>query len=84
MSMVYEDQLGSINAGNEVRFYNPPRPGERIRITGRIVDKYVRHDRPYIVTEATATGEDGRLLERIRTIELKKPAVVGEKWAKKE
>jgi len=78
--MVYDDQVGGVNAGNEVEFYNPPVPGKRIRVTGRVYDRYWRRDKPYFVTEATAVDEDGRLLERVRTYQLKKPEEVGKKW----
>ena len=49
-------------------------------MTGRIHDKYLRRDKPYMVIEATAIDEDGRLLERLRTYQMKKPDEVGKKW----
>ena len=79
-AMVYEDRRGSVNAGNEVEFFNPPVPGKMVRVTGRIADKYIRRDNPYLVIEATAVDEDGRLLEKLRTYQLKKPDEVGKKW----
>ena len=79
-AMVYDDQTGGVNAGNEVEFYNPPIPGKKIRVTGRIADKYLRRDKPYMVIEATAVDEDGRLLEKLRTYQMKKPDEVGKKW----
>jgi len=79
-AMVYHDDTGGINAGNEVEFYNPPIPGKKIRVTGRIADKYLRRDKPYLVIEATAVDEDGRLLEKLRTYQMKKPDEVGKKW----
>ena len=79
-AMVYEDKRGSVNAGNEVEFFNPPVPGKRVRVTGRIADKYIRRSNPYLVIEATAVDEDGRLLEKLRTYQLKKPDEVGKKW----
>ena len=78
--MVYEDATGNVNAGNEVEFFNEPTPGKRVRVTARLADKYHRRDRPYIVLEATAVDEDGRLLERVRTYQLKKPDELGRKW----
>ena len=80
LNMVYDDTTGGVNAGNEVEFFNPPIPGKRIYVTGRIADKYLRRDKPYLVIEATATDEDGRLLERLRTYQMKKPDEVGKKW----
>ena len=79
-NMVYDDQTGGVNAGNEVEFFNPPIPGKRIKVTGRIYDKYLRRDKPYMVIEATAEDEDGRLLEKLRTYQMKKPDEVGKKW----
>ncbi len=80
LSMVYEDTTGGVNAGNEMEFHNPPLPGKKIRVTGRIHDKYSRRDKPYLVIEATAVDEDGRLLEKMRTYQMKKPDEVGKKW----
>ena len=79
-AMVYDDQTGGVNAGNEVEFFNPPIPGKLIRVRGRIADKYLRRDKPYMVIEATACDEDGRLLEKLRTYQMKKPDEVGKKW----
>ena len=79
-AMVYDDQTGSVNAGNEVEFFNPPIPGKKIKVTGRIHDKYSRRDKPYMVIEATAIDEDGRMIERLRTYQLKKPEELGKKW----
>ena len=79
-AMVYDDQTGGVNAGNEVEFFNPPIPGKRIRVRGRIADKYLRRDKPYMLIEATAYDEDGRLLEKLRTYQMKKPDEVGKKW----
>jgi hypothetical protein len=79
-AMVYDDTTGGVNAGNEVEFFNPPIPGKKVRVTGRIHDKYLRRDKPYMVIEATAVDEDGRLLEKLRTYQMKKPDEVGKKW----
>lgn len=78
--MVYDDATGNVNAGNEVEFFNEPIPGKRITVRATLADKYHRRDRPYIVLEATAEDEDGRLLERVRTYQLKKPDELGRKW----
>lgn len=80
LNMVYDDQVGGVNAGNEVEFFNPPIVGKKIFVTGRIHDKYLRRDKPYMVIEATAVDEDGRMLERLRTYQMKKPDEVGKKW----
>ena len=80
LNMVYDDQVGGVNAGNEVEFFNPPVVGKRIFVKGKIHDKYLRRDKPYMVIEATAVDEDGRMLERLRTYQMKKPDEVGKKW----
>ena len=80
LAMSYQDNLGGVNAGNEMEFHNPPIPGKTVKVTGRIHDKYSRRDKPYLVIEATAVDEDGRLLEKMRTYQMKKPDEVGKKW----
>ena len=80
LALAYDDQTGSINAGNEVDLFNPPIPGKKISVTGRIHDKFVRREKPYLVIEATATDEDGRLIEKMRTYQIKKPEELGKKW----
>ncbi len=79
--LAYNDQTGTINAANEVEFHAAPIPGKVIKVTGRVADKYLRKDLPYIVLEATAVDEDGMLLEKIRTYQLKKPDELGKKWS---
>jgi hypothetical protein len=75
----YED-IGSVNARCAYYCYNPPVPGKRLRVTAWIADKYVRREKPYTVTEAVSVDEDGRLIDRVITHELKRPSEVGEKW----
>ncbi|HCG91855.1 MAG TPA: hypothetical protein DEZ08_08495 [Dehalococcoidia bacterium] len=81
-AMVYDDKIGGVNAGNEVEFFNPPIPGKKIIVTGRVHNKYTKRNNPYIVIEATAEDEDGRLIEKLRTYQLKKPEELGKKWQK--
>jgi hypothetical protein len=80
LEMAFDDQVGGILARSEVEFYNAPVAGKKIFVTARIADKYWRRDKPYLVTEATATDEDGRLLEIVRSYEVKKPDELGKKW----
>jgi hypothetical protein len=77
--LVYEGSPG-VNARSEVQFFDPPIPGKKITVTGRIVDKYIRRDLPYLVAEATATDEDGRLIEKIKTYFMQRTQKIGEKW----
>ena len=80
LEIAYNDPTGGILAGTDVEFFNAPVPGKKIMVTARISDKFWKRDKPYLVTEATAIDEDGRLLEKMRTFEVKKPIVVKEKW----
>ena len=75
----YRDD-GSVNARCAFHCYNPPLPGKKLTVTAWIADKYLRRDKPYMVIEATAVDEDGRLLEKLRTYQMKKPDEVGKKW----
>ena len=83
LGLVY-DRASGINARNEVHFFNPPIPGKKITVTGRIVEHYVRLDLPYLVVEATAVDEDGRIIERIKTYLMQRGERVGEKWAQQQ
>jgi len=80
LSLAVSSRGGSVNARGEAEFFNAPVPGKKIFVTGRIVDKYIRREKPYLVIEAEATDEDGRLIERTRTYQMRKPDEVGKKW----
>ena len=71
---------GSVNARCAFHCYNPPRAGKRLIVTAWIADKYLRRGKNYIVTEAISVDEDGRLIDRVITHELKQPSEVGKKW----
>ena len=58
------------NMGHDSEYFNPPVPGKRITITGRIADKYIRRGYTYLIVEATAVDEDGRLIERSKLVGL--------------
>ena len=77
--VVYRDN-GSVNARCAFHCYNPPVAGKRITVQAWIADKYARRGKTYIVTEAVSVDEDGRLLDRVITHELKQPSEVGKKW----
>lgn len=76
---VYRDN-GSVNARCAFYCYASPLPGNRITVQAWIADKYARRGKNYIVTEAVSVDEDGRLLDRVITHELKQPSEVGKKW----
>lgn len=84
----YRAQMRVPNTGQDSRYYNPPVAGKRIIVTASIADKYIRREKPYLVIEARATDEDGRLIEVSRLIGLARetgqPALaeVAKKWGK--
>jgi hypothetical protein len=75
----YRD-AGSVNARCSFHCYNSPVAGKKITVQAWIADKYARRGKNYIVTEAVSVDEDGRLLDRVITHELKQPSEVGKKW----
>jgi hypothetical protein len=75
----YRDS-GSVNARCAFYCYGPPVAGKKITVTAWITDKYLRRGKNYIVTEAVSVDEDGRLIDRVITHELKQPSEVGKKW----
>ena len=75
----YSDN-GSVNARCAFHCYNEPLPGKRLTVTAWVADKYLRRGKNYIVTEAVSVDEDGRLIDRVITHELKQPWEVGKKW----
>ncbi len=77
--MAYHDN-GSVNARCTFHCYNPPVPGKRVFVQAWIADKYRRRGKTYLVTQAVSVDEDGRLLDRVITHELKQPSEVGRKW----
>ena len=77
------------NMGHDSEYYNPPVAGKRITISGRIADKYIRRGNTYLIVEATAVDEDGRLIEKSRLVGLAREvgkqaahANIAKKWGK--
>src|SRR3546814_13091341 len=60
----YRQQLRVPNTGHDSEYFNPPIAGKRITVSARIVAKYIRRDKPYLVSEARAVDSDGRSEER--------------------
>jgi acyl dehydratase len=56
----------SIWAKSEHEFLKPMRVGDKITIRGRIVDKYVKRERNYIVAEYETLDESGDVLMKSR------------------
>lgn len=64
------DRDRGLHQREEFWIHGPVFIGERVRLTGRFVDKYIKRGRGYIVTEAEArTIDDDRLVIRHRAIE---------------
>ena len=59
-------RFGSIHAKQEAEFKNPAFIGEKLKVTGRVADKYIERGRPWVVWETEITGEDGREICRDR------------------
>jgi hypothetical protein len=84
----YEKQMRVPNAGHDSEYFNPPIPGKRIFVSAQVVDKYVRRGKPYLIIEAIAKDEDGRLIEISRLVGMARqvglPAhgEVARKWEK--
>jgi hypothetical protein len=53
---------GGIHAKQTIRLHRPVMVGERLSIQARVVDKYVRKERPYMVAQFEARGSDGGLV----------------------
>ena len=80
MHVKYRYDGNFINARFVTEFFNPPVSGKRLRVTGKVVDKFIKRDKPYLVTQATAVDEDGMLVERVTEYLMCKPEEVGRKW----
>jgi acyl dehydratase len=53
-----------LHARMEFNFLEPVRPGMRVRSRGRVIDKYERRGRQYMVTEYVTEDERGAPLVR--------------------
>jgi len=70
-TQVYDPQtVVGLHTQEELWFVNPVFAGERARLYGKYVEKYERRGKGYVVMEADARGEDGRVLLRHRGVEI--------------
>ena len=53
---------GGIHAKQAIRFHRPIEVGETLAIQGTVVEKYIRKERPYVVSTFEARGPDGTLV----------------------
>jgi acyl dehydratase len=56
-----------LHAKHESNYVEPPALGQRLTVTGRVVDRYVRRGRGFVVVESVTTGEAGKTVVRSRT-----------------
>ncbi len=59
-----------LHTHEELWFLNPIHVPEQVRLHGQYVEKYERRGKGYVVMEADARGEDGRVLIRHRGVEI--------------
>ena len=62
----FPDLRASIWAKSEHEFIKPMRIGSKIFIRGKIVDKYIKRGRNYVVTELETVDEAGDVLMKSR------------------
>ena len=53
-----------LHAKMEFAFLQPVEPGMRVRSRGRVIDKYERRGKPYMVTEYVTEDDTERVLVR--------------------
>jgi acyl dehydratase len=53
---------GGIHAKQAIRFHRAVELGEKLAIQASVVEKYIRKERPYVVSDFQAHGEDGSLV----------------------
>lgn len=53
---------GGIHAKQAIRFHRGIDVGETLSIQAKVVEKYVRKERPYVVSDFEAKGADGSLV----------------------
>ena len=64
--MAWPDLRASIWAKSEHEFLKPMKVGSRIFIRGKIVEKYVKRDRNYVVADYETVDEAGEVLMKSR------------------
>ena len=70
-TQVYDSNtVVGLHTHEELWFVNPIFVPECVRLYGKYVEKYERRGKGYVVMEADARGEDGRVLVRHRGIEI--------------
>jgi hypothetical protein len=60
------DLRASIWAKSEHEFLKPMKVGSKVYIRGKVIEKYVKRDRNYVVANYETVDEDGEVLMRSR------------------
>jgi acyl dehydratase len=50
---------GHVHTRHQTQFLNPARIGKKIRLSGTLVEKYIKRGREYLVVECRSVDEDG-------------------------
>ena len=58
--------LGHIHARQETEYLRPIPLGSRVRLVGRVAEKYEKRGRKYVVVEVTVLDEEGQPAMRMR------------------
>ena len=85
LSVYDPNSIVGLHTEEQLWFHSPVRFGEKATLIGQYVDKYEKRGKGYVVLEAEARGEDGRLLVKHRGVEIMRIApgpVVGGGTAK--
>jgi acyl dehydratase len=82
MSARYYSEPGErhINVRHNIEYFNPMVPGKKILISVKLVDKYIKRDKPYIVLETDVWDEDGRHIEKYTRTRMTEAPKLGQKW----
>ena len=62
------DIAESVHAGQRLEIVNLPIVGSRVTVRGRLVDKFEKRGRQYVVVETVSEDDRGRLLARGRMV----------------
>lgn len=65
-NLAYEYPFGFVHARQETEFYHPVPLGKAVRVQTKIVDKYRKRDRGYLVIESLIVDDDGIKIMKTR------------------
>ena len=57
-------RLSGLHAKHSIELINPARVGSKVRVTGKVVDKYVKRGRKYFELVYQVIDQDGREIVR--------------------